>query len=130
MAVRVRQIVDVEDDMTGELLAEGTAEQDFTVGIDGKWFTMDTHRDTANEIREFLAKAVANGVLKQVRGETVRTPRTSRNSPAARQLRSKIRYWGKNNGFKVADRGTFSRTLIEAYMKVHPDTDLSILDGE
>ncbi|WP_081982370.1 Lsr2 dimerization domain-containing protein [Streptacidiphilus albus] len=136
MAKKIRQIVDVTDDMTGEDVPEGKADS-ITLTLDGMTIDLDLHVDGANELRELLAPYFAAGsaTLRRaaagaptmtatvVRG--ARRPSATRGTPRVRvsaddpHSPDARRKWLRAQGHEVNDRGRLAEALNEEYNKAH-----------
>ncbi|MCZ4097303.1 MULTISPECIES: Lsr2 dimerization domain-containing protein [unclassified Streptomyces] len=128
MAKQTRVVTDYTDDMTGLEIAEEVTEEGLKFGIDGADFTMDTHGDAANELREMLARWVANGAIKVERHVYV-APRPKRKpvDPVRIALIQKIRRWAKFMEVPCPEMGRVPGKVQEAFRKSNPDVDMTPL---
>ncbi|MFK0295461.1 histone-like nucleoid-structuring protein Lsr2 [Streptomyces sp. NPDC090442] len=124
MARVTRTVTDYTDDMTGLPVSEADVDGAFRFTIDGISFKMDTHSDTANEIRELLARAVANAEVDQIRPQAPASKAKRGNSERSRLLK-KIRFWAKENDYQVADQGRISEDIVEAFRQSNPGIDMT-----
>jgi O-methyltransferase involved in polyketide biosynthesis len=100
-----------EDDLTGEVVEQKDAES-IEFAVNGKSYTIDLGKKNAAEFHKSFDKYIA--VATKVGGAGTRKPaRGSKEDLAA------IRGWGKENGFKVSERGRVSAELEDAYRKAH-----------
>ncbi|MDO5628270.1 MAG: Lsr2 family protein [Mobilicoccus sp.] len=105
MAQRVQVIL--VDDLDG-----GEAHETVTFALDGVSYEIDLSQQNAARLRDGMAEWVANG---RRAGGRKATTRRSNSGSARRQDLNLIREWGRENGFKVSDRGRVSRELQDAY---------------
>ncbi|MFE1095878.1 histone-like nucleoid-structuring protein Lsr2 [Streptomyces smyrnaeus] len=142
-----RQIVTilVDDDLTGQELAEEEADT-LTFTLDGVSVELDTSKEEANKVREFLARYMAAGTIVPTRGGGRRTGVVSArpvpsqapasrpagirsDRDAARQvLNDKVRAWAKANDMPVKDRGRIASNIYEAYAQATGE-DISAARG-
>lgn len=125
MARNTRVVVDYTDDMTGKPIDESDVEEGFRIGVDGTWFKLDTRKETANELRELLGRAIANGELEET-PEQANAPK-QRNSTKVAALNRRMRKWGMDNGYDLRDRGKLPQEVKDAYRKANPDEDMSVI---
>ncbi|GGP71990.1 Lsr2 family DNA-binding protein [Streptomyces melanogenes] len=128
MARNVRQVIDYTDDMTGKGLEEQFVDERFSFSIDGAHFSLDTHCETANKIRELLALAAAHAEIDYYRTKpqapTVKPKRKS--NPERDRLLKKIRHWANENNFDCKETGKIPDRIIEAYKSSNPGVDMSV----
>lgn len=101
----------IKDDLTGEVVEESDVES-IEFAVNGKTYTIDLGKKNAADFHTALEKYIA--VATKVGGTGARKPaRTAKDDLAA------IREWGKQNGFKVSERGRVSSELKEAFAAAH-----------
>jgi hypothetical protein len=101
----------IKDDLTGDVVDQKDAES-IEFAVNGKSYTIDLGKKNAAEFHKSVDKYIA--VATKVGGVRTRKPaRGSKEDLAA------IRGWGKENGFKVSERGRVSTELKDAYSKAH-----------
>jgi hypothetical protein len=101
----------IKDDLTGEIVDEKDAETiEFTVN--NKTYTIDLGTKNAADFHRALGKYIA--VATKVAGTKTHKPARSNKEDLAA-----IREWGKQNGFKVSERGRVSSELKDAYTSAH-----------
>lgn len=106
----------VRDDLTGEKLADDDVKT-AKFAWEGVSYTIDLSRKNYEAFEAAIGQYVAAGTRE---GSAARS--TSRRSAAPRSGKedlSAIRAWGKENGFKVNDRGRVSAELKDAYNNAH-----------
>lgn len=101
----------IKDDLTGEVVEEKDAET-IEFMVNGKTYTIDLGKKNAAEFHQALNKYIA--VATKVGGTKTRKPARS-----AKEDLAAIREWGKQNGFKVSERGRVSSELKDAYTSAH-----------
>ena len=104
MAKRVEVIL--IDDLDGSV-----AEEVVTFGLDGVSYEIDLSKENAARLRDALAEWIGGARRSGGRRVAGRRPATQ----GRRSDLNEIRQWGRENGFKVSDRGRVSRELEEAY---------------
>lgn len=109
MAQRVQVIL--IDDLSG-----GDATETVEFALDGVTYEIDLSDANAAKLREDFAQWV--GVARRSGGRR-QTRRSRGGSGASREDLAKVREWGRENGFKVSERGRVSRELQEAYAAAH-----------
>jgi hypothetical protein len=99
----------IKDDLTGEVVDLDDAES-IEFSVNGKSYAIDLGKKNAAEFHKSLDKYIAAAA--KVGGARARKPsrRSNGDLPA-------IRAWGKENGFKVSERGRVSSELKDAYSK-------------
>ncbi|WP_265443338.1 histone-like nucleoid-structuring protein Lsr2 [Flexivirga meconopsidis] len=107
MAQRVQILL--EDDIDGS-----EASETVLFGLDGKSYEIDLSAANAARLRDDLAKWTGHG--RQVKG---RARAGAAKSTTGRSDLNKVREWGRDNGFKVSDRGRVSAELQAAYAKAN-----------
>ncbi|WP_147279118.1 histone-like nucleoid-structuring protein Lsr2, partial [Dermatophilus congolensis] len=94
-------------------------EEVVSFGLDGVQYEIDLSKENAEKLRaslqEWVEKARRAGG-RRVAGR--RTPGSGSGSGRRNDL-NEIRQWGRENGFKVSDRGRVSREVEEAYDRAH-----------
>lgn len=107
MAKRVEVIL--IDDLDGNV-----ADETVTFGLDGVQYEIDLTKENAGELRDSLQKWIEKARRSGGRRVSGRRASTGRRTDL-----NEIRQWGRENGFKVSDRGRVSRDLEEAYDRAH-----------
>ena len=102
MAQRVH--VTLEDDVDGSLASET-----IQFGLDGVNYEIDLSDENAAKLRDSLALWVGNARRVSGRKQSVRP------APTGRSDLNEIRAWGRENGYKVSDRGRVPVEVIKAY---------------
>lgn len=100
--------VTLVDDLTGE-----EADETVRFALDGVEVEVDLTTANADELRAALSRFVAAG-----RRGGVRKGLSGR-AGAKRDDLTKIRQWGRENGYEVSDRGRVAETVKAAYDKAH-----------
>ncbi len=108
MAQRVQVIL--VDDLDG-----GEAAETISFALDGVSYEIDLSDDNAEKFRNEMAEWTANA---RRSGGRKLTGRRAGSSPRRHDL-NQVREWGRQNGFKVSDRGRVSGELQSAYDKAH-----------
>lgn len=106
MAQRVQVIL--VDDLSG-----GEATETVEFALDGVSYEIDLSDANAAKLRDDFAQWIGVARRSGGRRQTRRAGRAG--SSAARDDLAKMREWGRENGFKVSDRGRVSKELQEAY---------------
>lgn len=111
MAQRVQVIL--IDDLDG-----GEATETVEFALDGVTYELDLSDANAAKMRDSFAQWI--GVARRSGGRR-QTRRAGRGggSGASRDELARMREWGRENGFKVSDRGRVSKELQEAYAAAH-----------
>lgn len=109
MAQRVQVIL--IDDVSG-----GDATESIEFALDGVAYEIDLNDENAARLREELAPWIGQARRSGGRRQTRR--RGASSSGPSEDL-SKIREWGRENGFKVSSRGRVSQDLRDAYAAAH-----------
>lgn len=111
MAQRVQVIL--VDDVSG-----GEATETVEFAVDGVSYEIDLSDENAAKLRDALAPWIAVARRSGGRRQTRRRSGGSASSSSRDEL-AKIREWGRENGYKVSDRGRVSQELQEAYAAAH-----------
>lgn len=106
MAQRVQILL--EDDLDG---SEATETVNFA--LDGKTYEIDLSAKNSAQLRDDFAKWTGHARAVRGRGRIVQPRSTGRTDL------NKVREWGRNNGFKVSDRGRVSAEVQEAYARAN-----------
>lgn len=106
MAQRVHIVL--EDDIDGS-----EASETVTFGLDGVNYEIDLSTQNAARLRDDLAGWV--GHARRIRGGARRSARPA----GVKEDLNAMRTWGRENGYKVSDRGRVSAEVREAYAKAH-----------
>lgn len=96
------------DDVDG-----GEASETVRFGLDGVSYEVDLSAANAAKLRDDLATWIGHGRRTGGRRATGRAAAAA----GSNQDLNKVREWGRDNGFKVSDRGRVSRELQDAYEK-------------
>jgi hypothetical protein len=107
MAQRVQVLL--VDDIDG-----GDAAETVSFALDGVTYEIDLSQPNAGRLRDSLGEWIGHARRSGGRKTTVRRGPASPSGPARRDL-NVIREWGRQNGFKVSDRGRVSGELQAAY---------------
>lgn len=110
MAQRVQILL--EDDLDHSEAAETV-----TFALDGVNYEIDLSTVNAAKLRDDLA--TWTGHARKIRGARRTTPVRTNATTAGREDLNKMREWGRDNGFKVSDRGRVSGELQEAYARAN-----------
>lgn len=110
MAQRVQILL--EDDVDGS-----EAVETINFGVDGVSYEIDLSAANAAKLRDDFAEWVAHA--RRVRGRRQTGARSGHPTRVSRTDLAKVREWGRNNGYKVSDRGRVSAEVQEAYAKAH-----------
>lgn len=107
--------VTLVDDLDG-----GTAEETVEFGIDGVTYEIDLSAGNASKLRGVLGPHVTAGRARKKRGPASRGP-VSRGpaAPVDRAQNKAIRFWLKQNGHYVNERGRIPLSGVEAWTKAH-----------
>jgi hypothetical protein len=111
MAQRVQVIL--VDDLNG-----GEATETVEFALDGVTYEVDLSDTNAAKLRDDLAQWIAVARRSGGRRQTRRASQGG-GSGASRDELARMREWGRENGFKVSDRGRVSKELQEAYAAAH-----------
>ena len=97
------------DDLDGSL-----AEVSITFGLAGRWYQIDLNAEHAAEFEAAIAPYKAAATLV---GREAAAPRQGGRAKASidRAQLQAMRNWGRNNGYKVSERGRLSAELVAAY---------------
>jgi hypothetical protein len=106
MAQRVQVIL--VDDVSG-----GDATETVEFALDGVTYEIDLNDDNATRLREDMAPWIGQARRSGGRRQTRRRGAAAATGPS--EDLSKIREWGRENGFKVSSRGRVSQELRDAY---------------
>lgn len=110
MAQRVQILL--EDDLDHSEAAETV-----TFALDGVNYEIDLSTTNAAKLRDDLA--TWTGHARKIRGARRTAPMRTNAATAGREDLNKMREWGRENGFKVSDRGRVSGELQEAYARAN-----------
>lgn len=106
MAQRVQVIL--VDDLDG-----GEATETVEFALDGVTYEVDLSNANAAQLRDSFAQWI--GVARRSGGRRQTRRRAGGGSGASRDELARMREWGRENGFKVSDRGRVSKELQDAY---------------
>lgn len=110
MAQRVQVIL--VDDLDG-----GEATETVEFALDGVTYEVDLSNANAAQLRDSFAQWI--GVARRSGGRRQTRRRAGGGSGASRDELARMREWGRENGFKVSDRGRVSKELQDAYAAAH-----------
>lgn len=111
MAQRVQIIL--IDDVSG-----GDATETIEFALDGVTYEIDLNDDNAAKMREDLAPWIGQARRSGGRRQTRRRGSSAGAAGRSEDL-TKMREWGRENGFKVSSRGRVSQELQDAYAAAH-----------
>lgn len=111
MAQRVQVIL--VDDVNG-----GEATETIEFALDGISYEIDLNDENAAKLREDLAPWIGQARRSGGRRQTRRRSGGSSSSARNEDL-TKVREWGRENGYKVSSRGRVSQELQDAYAAAH-----------
>ncbi|USQ79589.1 histone-like nucleoid-structuring protein Lsr2 [Ornithinimicrobium faecis] len=106
MAQRVQVIL--VDDLDG-----GEATETVEFALDGVTYELDLSNANAAQLRDSFAQWI--GVARRSGGRRQTRRRAGGGSGASRDELARMREWGRDNGFKVSDRGRVSKELQDAF---------------
>jgi len=109
MAQRVQVLL--VDDLDG-----GTAAETIPFSLDGVSYEIDLSEENAAKLRDDFATWTAHA--RRASGRSRQTGGRRQGGTRRTDL-NKVREWGRENGFKVSDRGRVSGELQAAYDKAH-----------
>lgn len=110
MAQRVQVLL--VDDLDG-----GVAAESVSFALDGVSYEIDLSEANAAKLRDSFSEWTAHA--RRAGGRKTTGRRTGAASSARRSDLNEIREWGRQNGFKVSDRGRVSGELQAAYDKAN-----------
>lgn len=110
-----KNITQILDDITGEILTDGNVET-LVFAFDGKAFTIDLSKANAEEFRTVLAPYidVARPIEPEVAAGAASKTRAGVDPKRSARLKA-IREWAISEGFSVAPRGRVSAELEKRY---------------
>lgn len=111
MAQRVQVIL--VDDVNG-----GEATETIEFALDGVSYEIDLNDENAAKLREDLAPWIGQARRSGGRRQTRRRSGGSASAARSEDL-TKVREWGRENGYKVSSRGRVSQELQDAYAAAH-----------
>lgn len=109
MAQRVQVIL--VDDIDG-----GEATETVEFGLDGVTYEIDLSDEHAADLRDGLAKWIGHA---RRSGGRRQTRRRGAGAPLRGNDLAKVREWGRENGYKVSDRGRIPQDVQDAYAAAH-----------
>lgn len=112
MAQRVQVIL--VDDVNG-----GEASETVEFALDGVSYEIDLNDENAAKLREDLATWIGQARRSGGRRQSRRRAAGSASGTARGEDLTKIREWGRENGYKVSSRGRVSQELQDAYAAAH-----------
>lgn len=95
-------------------LDEGKADETVAFGIDGSFYEIDLSAKHAAELRDALAKYVANARRASARPAAGRRS-SGRPARGDREQTQAIREWARNHDYKVGEKGRIPAHIVEAY---------------
>jgi hypothetical protein len=106
----------VVDDIDGSTPAETV-----TFALDDVTYSIDLSRDHAAELRDSLAKWIAEAepVSGRRGGTAGRRTGRGRGGGSSRRSSSDVRQWAREQGYEVSDRGRIPANVLEAYEDAH-----------
>lgn len=104
-----KTIVLCTDDIDG---TEDATEVSF--GLEGTEYAIDLSKSNADVLRQALAPFIEKARKKSVK-KSVKTATTKRSRGSGAKNLAEIRKWGKENGFKLNDRGRIPAEVMKAY---------------
>ncbi|WP_073391933.1 histone-like nucleoid-structuring protein Lsr2 [Jatrophihabitans endophyticus] len=96
-------------------LDEGTADETVLFGIDGSSYEIDLSSKNAAQLRDSLAKYVANARRASGRSRQPGAVRRGRPARGDREQTQAIREWARNHDYKVGEKGRIPAHIVEAY---------------
>jgi hypothetical protein len=127
MARKIIELVEITDDLTGEIIPEEDSDI-VRFSLDGVAFKLETGKEQANGFREMLAKYIAcatvdeDAALTLVRKPAAAPVRTRTATGPRRNTGHNlvmVRSWALGEGYEVGDRGRVPLQVKEAYAKAH-----------
>ncbi|MBO3128442.1 histone-like nucleoid-structuring protein Lsr2, partial [Dermatophilus congolensis] len=94
-------------------------EEVVSFGLDGVQYEIDLSKENAEKLRASLQEWVEKARRAGGRRVAGRRASGSGSGSGRRNDLNEIRQWGRENGFKVSDRGRVSREVEEAYDRAH-----------
>ena len=107
-----RHVTILEDDLDG-----GEAVETVSFSVDGVAYEIDLNADNAAKLRDDFAPWV--GAARKATGRKPAGRRPAATGAARKREIAAIREWGRENGWKVSERGRLSADLEEAYAKAN-----------
>lgn len=108
----LKTIITTIDDLDGQ-----PADETVPFTYDGVAYTIDLTAKNAAKLRAALNPYTNAG--NRVSGRRVTTGVTHRARQEATDHRNKIREWARQNGYKVADRGSIADHIVTKYQQAH-----------
>lgn len=107
-----KHIVQLIDD-----LDSGEADETVTFALDGSSYEIDLSAKNAKQLRDSLAKYVANARRAAARSGRPTSSGSRRGRPARgdREQTQAIREWARKHDFKVGEKGRIPAHILEAY---------------
>jgi hypothetical protein len=117
-----RTVVQLVDDVDGTQITDREGGESVTFGLDGATYEIDLTRENARRLRQAVQVYIANG--RRVGGGLGRPARSGGvgTGPATRrdpEQTKAIKDWARANGHRVADRGRFAQSVLDAYEAAH-----------
>ena len=97
------------DDIDGD-----TATETVTFALDGVTYEIDLNDNNANQLREDLARWIANARSGNRRRQATARPAAARRARGSNE-NAVIRAWAREQGREVSDRGRLPQELVDAY---------------
>jgi hypothetical protein len=129
MARKIIELVEVIDDVTGDVIAEEDSDI-VRFSLDGVAFKLETSKDQANGFREMFAKYIACAAIDEdaaltlvrkpaapIRTRTAVAPRGPRRNTGHNL--NMVRQWAIGEGYEVGDRGRIPMDIKESYAQAH-----------
>lgn len=112
MARNVRTVIDVIDDLTGEIDA---AAEKVEFAYRGTAYEIDLGPASAARLDEAMAPFIQ--VARKVKKTSKKAP--AKTTPAQAEESARIREWARRNGHNVAPVGRVDRAIVAAYHEAH-----------
>jgi Lsr2 len=112
-----RTLIRLQDDLSGELLAEGHGET-VGFGLDGRWYEIDLSAENAEQLRAVLRRYIDAG-RRMTAPRPARTAGRAGRSRGGRGENAAIRQWARAHGRPVAGRGRIPASVMKAYRAEH-----------
>ena len=119
MARKIIQTYEIIDDLTGEAVDEGDAEEIF-FAYKGTSYRIDLSKANARKLDDLLSPYVATAQrVSGGRGRPRGSGRGGGKSGYSKEELVNIREWATKNGHQVSARGRIPGKVIEAYVAAH-----------
>jgi hypothetical protein len=129
MARKIIELVEITDDVTGDIIDESEADT-VRFSLDGVAFKLETSKEQADGFREMFAKYIACAQIDEDAAPKVAPVRktgpirTRTAGPARRpgsgHTKPMVRAWAVGEGgYELGDRGRIPNEIMEAYANQH-----------